>query len=770
MAGNQDKFENAMNLGHSAAWDQAWAKAAAYYQQALEEFPTHPGALSSLALAMFEQKDFDNALLYYEKTLESSPEDPIPHDKIGQIQEQRGMLPEAIRSFHKAAELFIKSREIDKAIDCWNKVVTIKPDHLNARTRLAMIHERRGKKDEAVEEYLATASIMQHQGEAQRAIQVVEYCLQIAPEHDKAKNALALLRSNQLLPKPTRPRGGTGPVRMTQVKERQKSQGGEPKPLTPVEEAYQKALIRIASLLFDQADLASEERPTQKRELSTITHDAGALVKDQSRGGKAALHLGQAIDAQTRSDDNQTLVELEKALATGLNHPALHYLIGLIYSRKESGKALKHLKNAFAHPDYALGAHMLMGRYHFNLSDYNEAVLSYLRALSIADSETVPASKSEDIRQLYEPIIEMQTRRQEGDSLKEMCQKIENHLNRHDWLSHLSALRKHLPEREDGSPLPIADLLLSSGSDVVDSITRIKELSAKQQYYSALEEAFFALGKAPTFLPLHIMIGETMLQQGKTRDAVNKFTLVADLYNLRGEAGQAIRMLERVSEMAPMNLKIRSQLVEMLLHQGRVLPAVEQLRQIADVYYQLADLEKARQTYTEAIHLLKQSKADSPLLVELIGIKADIDLQHLDFREAIRSFEQIRSIEPENVSARIRLIDLYFRLGHDHAAITELDQSIQSLKESGQEQAIIPFLQDLINEVPDKLEIRKRLADHLLKQGRRKETIEQLDVIADALLEMGNRESALRVVKTIIALKPENISEYQALYTQLSRS
>ena len=31
-----------MNLGHSAAWDQQWDRAAAYYRQALAEFPDNP--------------------------------------------------------------------------------------------------------------------------------------------------------------------------------------------------------------------------------------------------------------------------------------------------------------------------------------------------------------------------------------------------------------------------------------------------------------------------------------------------------------------------------------------------------------------------------------------------------------------------------------------------------------------------------------------------------------------------------------------------------
>ena len=770
MAGNQDKFQEAMNQGHSAAWDQSWEKAAEYYRQALEEFPNNPGAITSLALAMFEQEDYDAALKYYQKAIQISPEDPISFDKTARIQERHGMLPEAVRSYLQAAELYVKNREVDKAIDCWSRVIMLKPEHLNARTRLAMVHERRGKKNEAVDEYLATASIMQHRGEVQRAMQVAEYCLQIAPDHPRARNALAQLRSNQLLPKPVRPRGGTGPIRMAQVKSLQNTNEGETQQRTPIQEAHHKALIRIASLLFDQADLASEDRPTRRRDLNAITRGgSGSPVREGVRGGKAALHLGQAIDAQTRNDHNQTLVELEKAMETGLDHPAVHFLVGEIYVRKESKKALKHLQSALTHPDFNPGAHLLMGQYHRNLGNFREAAASYLHALALADSTTVPPEHADQLRRVYEPIVETYTQQEDDETLKKLCANIETQLNRPDWRSHLASLRKQLPQSFDGALPPLADLLLSSSSFVVDAMTRTRELAAHQYYYSAVEEAFYILDKAPTFLPLHILVGELLLQQGKTQEAVSKFTLVANLYHLRGESEQGIRMLERVAKMAPMNLKIRVQLVEMLIGQGQVIPAVEQLKQTADIYYQLAELDKARSTYADAIRLIQHSRGDRTLLLELLYRKADIDLQHLDLRQAIRVYEQIRTIEPQDIRARIRLIDLYFRLGQDNTAIGELDNFIELLENAGKRQHILQFLQELVSEVPDKLEIRKRLADQYHKQGKKAEAVEQLDMIADALLTMGNRDAALRVLKTIIALKPANVEDYQQAYQQLNQ-
>ena len=39
MAGNRKIYEQAMNMGHSAAWDQEWDTAIAAYGRAVQEFP-----------------------------------------------------------------------------------------------------------------------------------------------------------------------------------------------------------------------------------------------------------------------------------------------------------------------------------------------------------------------------------------------------------------------------------------------------------------------------------------------------------------------------------------------------------------------------------------------------------------------------------------------------------------------------------------------------------------------------------------------------------
>ena len=282
-----------------------------------------------------------------------------------------------------------------------------------------------------------------------------------------------------------------------------------------------------------------------------------------------------------------------------------------------------------------------------------------------------------------------------------------------------------------------------------------------------MEEAYYALQYAPTYLPLHIQIGELLLEQGKTDDAVNKFLIVANLYSLRGETSQGIRMLERIIKLAPLHVKILRRLIEMHLDHGDTIQALETYLKLAEAHYQLAELDNAHEVYSEALNLALQTKTHRSWRVKILYKQADIDMQRLDLRKAIRIFEQIRTLEPEDTNARTRLVNLNFRLGQDNAAINELDSFVSLLENNGKRQEAVKFLNNMIQQLPDKLELRKRLADLYVRSGKNTDAVAQLDKIADLLMNAGNQNGAITMIKAIIALNPPNIEEYRQALAQM---
>lgn len=774
MAGNQKRFDEAMNKGHSAAWDQEWEQAARYYRVALEEYPDHPAALSNLGLALYELQDFDEALQVYKRVALINPDDPIPAEKMARIFERQGRLNEAIRAGMQAAELHLKARDVEKSIEGWQRVLSLNPEIFTAHSRLALIYERLGKQAEAVSELIACASLMQYAGNIQKAQQIVLYALKLIPGSAEATQALQMLKTGQPMPKPLRPRGGTGPMRMAEVKQLESPQQiNQPPSMDAITETRQRALIQLAELLFDTPEeFSGTEIPSSRRGINALMRGTGELVLDPSTRTRVLLHIGQAIESQTMGQEKQAAEELERAYDLGFSHPALYFDLGLLLAETQPQKALPILLKAVKHPEFSLASHLLLAKIYYHTENYKEAATAYLQALRLADAETVAPEQREELRQIYEPIIDAQAQMSDTQSLKTLCDTIADQLLRADWREFLTKVREQLPPPSPQSPpSPLASLLLESrSSEVIEAIGRIRDYMQQGKYRTALEEAHYAIDFAPTYLPLHVQIAELLVASSQTQDAIAKYQLVADLYNVRGEADQAIQILERVIQLSPADINIRKNLVKMLTEQGRIDDALKQYLEIANFYNQLADLDTARQTYLDALKLAQQSRRSRQWAYQLLGYLAEIDMQRLEWRQALRFYEQMRSLQPNDPTLRTRIVVLNFQVGQDKAAYLEVDNFISILEGLHQREAAIQFVKGVLFEQPDKFELHRRLADLYKRSQQIAEAISELDTLAEHYAEAGNYEASILTVQEIIRMNPPNRQAYEAVLDRLRRA
>ena len=81
----------------------------------------------------------------------------------------------------------------------------------------------------------------------------------------------------------------------------------------------------------------------------------------------------------------------------------------------------------------------------------------------------------------------------------------------------------------------------------------------------------------------------------------------------------------------------------------------------------------ARKTYTTALRVVQQAGADRSWNVHILQRMADIDMQRLDWKQAMRVFGQIRTLRPDEENVRKNLIDLNLRLAQHSQAVAELD-------------------------------------------------------------------------------------------------
>jgi len=769
MSGDRLAFDNAINQGHSAAWDEDWEKAASQYKIAVNEFPDNLTALTSLALALYELQKYQESLEYYQRAARLSVNDPVPYQKIADIHEHTGNLINSARAYMEVAEVYARNKDVEKAILSWCKVVALDPEHLAAHTRLALVYERLGRNSEAMVEFIAIASLLQSQGNVQKALQTIKHALQVVPNSKEAGLALNILQSGKILPKPSQQLKGSGPfITVAETKADTTPIRVDDRPrLDPIQDAKQKALSLLAELLFEQEEA---QGPRARKRSTQITSANTAVEQAQSDQASIILHLNQAIDLQSHGQDEQAISGLEQAIRAGLENSAAYYILGFLQSKNEKLEdAVNNLKNATQHEVLGLGARLLLGLTLYRMESVKEASIEYLQALRIADSESVPADQAEELIQLYEPVIDAFSSQSDEKTQKRICENISKMLIRPDWREQIKLARQQIPAQPYGSmAVPLAEMLTeATSSQLVESLAKVNQLARANKLRSAMEEAYFALKFAPSYLPLHICIGDLLLQENRVPEAILKYSMVARTYSIRGEANRAISLFRRVSELAPTDLDARNNLIDMLMARGKIPETMQEFLKLAETYYSLADLAMARKTYSRAFRFAQQANVSREMKVKLLHRMADIDMQSLDWRNAIRVFEQIRTLDPENSKARDQLFDLNLRLDQSKQAMVELDNYLNHLLSVNRAAEAVEFLNAKILENQSLPALFRRLAEVYRLLGRTDEAIVQLERSKEMYIKEGNRSGAIEALVAILALNPANASSYQRMLAEL---
>lgn len=769
MTERTQELQNLLSNGNSAAWDQNWGDAASYYQQALEIDPENFKAISNIGLAYFEMRDFAASLKSYIAAVAINSDDPAPYEKMFLIYQEIGQPAEAVKSALKAAESHLKNEDIQKAIENWKRVVELDIQNIKAHARLAMVYQRLGKKKLAVSEYINSASLLQLTGNTKKAAEAIERALQFSPENIIALRAKEILHQGRQLPLPE-------PIIKQPVEDLviDAPQLEQPKPeeqkeyKNPIAEAVDRAMIVLAEALFEEAIFGKGENLDQDRDLDSALSWNIDGETDLTDDSLLKLHVSQAIEHYSSGNEKEASDNIKSAIDDGYNNPAAYFFLGYLYinsGRMES--ASRSLVKSVSHSEFALGSRLLLASYYSSIDNWVEASKEYIEALRIADTSLVEEENVEDLIHLYEVMMDdLET--QEGDKAYiEMSKHIEGMLLRTDWRDILTDMRGK-GMGEDGILLPKMDGLLDDRRTQILGIHRnILDLAENGHYGAAMEKAFFALRNAPTFLPLHVTIGDILLEQNKISGAVTKYLAVADVYTVQGKTERALSMLRKVIELQPMNIEIRQRYIDLLEEYGKKEEAIKEYINIADVFYPLAELDSARSAYSKALVLAKTLPGDTSWRIKLHQRLADIDIQRLDWDSALLTYLEISEILPQNQKTSITIVDLNYRLGNKSAADKEIDRFTKQFDPENQLDSIKEYLELLKEEKPDEDYIVRQLVSVYKQLGLIDQAISELDGLGDMLLEAGRKQEAVQVIQEIISHSPSNIEDYQKLLEQL---
>jgi tetratricopeptide (TPR) repeat protein len=306
-----------------------------------------------------------------------------------------------------------------------------------------------------------------------------------------------------------------------------------------------------------------------------------------------------------------------------------------------------------------------------------------------------------------------------------------------------------------------------SAETAMTAMSQIESYLQKGLILTALEECFWAIQQAPYYLPLHLRLADVLISEGKVDEAVEKYVTTAETYKIRGNPERAIAIYRKALETAPMDIDVRERLIKTFIDARMFDEAIEQYIAAADSYYQLAQVDQAIARYNEALDCVANGSPERHWEANILHRIGDIHMQRVDWRQAIRTYQRIKHMHPDDDKARTYLVDLYLKLGQPSQALGELDQLIEYLQSKREPRKLLTTLQELVNAWPSELALHMRLAKAYLDMQMKKEAIAELDAVGELQLGAGKTKEAIRTIQAIIRLGPDNVRGYEQLLAQL---
>jgi len=217
----------------------------------------------------------------------------------------------------------------------------------------------------------------------------------------------------------------------------------------------------------------------------------------------------------------------------------------------------------------------------------------------------------------------------------------------------------------------------------------------------------------------------------------------AEKYVQQGKLQNAIAEYEKILKADPRDLTVLNTIGDLYARIGDNARAIEYFKQVGDAYAADGFTVKAIAVYKK-ISKLQPSLDGTLKLAELFtqqGLFNDARAQYLQVAEeflrsgeldkAIRIFQKTLEMDPENVAMKLRLAEVYLRLGKKQDASKIYGEASQTLRENGQLDAADEVLQKMQAIDPSNSSILLLRGHNAAEAGEFKDAIQLLEKVAD---------------------------------------
>jgi tetratricopeptide (TPR) repeat protein len=157
------------------------------------------------AQQFMRQGNLSSAIAVYRKIVDAEPSDLVAISTLGDLYINSGRLPDAVESFLRVAENYLRGGSDISARYILNKILKLDPENPLAQVRMSELCLHEGENDKAHEWLIEAGAAFWHKGDVNAAIDANHRALAINPDSRRAKAALWALQQELQPPEPEPP-------------------------------------------------------------------------------------------------------------------------------------------------------------------------------------------------------------------------------------------------------------------------------------------------------------------------------------------------------------------------------------------------------------------------------------------------------------------------------------------------------------------------------------------------------------------------------------
>lgn len=146
------------------------------------------------AAAIFRSEGFyQKSIAIYRKALNIDPSDPAALLALGELNEEKGLVPDAIKFYLATIDAFNKKGKKGEVLTIYQKILGVAPSNLPLRTKIVEYFVKEGLNEDASKELIYIARLYEERGESEKAVENFNRATLLFPKNKDAYLSMSKL-------------------------------------------------------------------------------------------------------------------------------------------------------------------------------------------------------------------------------------------------------------------------------------------------------------------------------------------------------------------------------------------------------------------------------------------------------------------------------------------------------------------------------------------------------------------------------------------------